>query len=225
MLTQFFTLLPSLYAENSQVLSFHNLIHVADDAINLNTPLSNISAFLGESYIGCFKKLLKSPNKPLTKIVNRLSELESEKRLKIKKNYIFSNCVIDNHAGLFTYDGNDYKIISLIKINNSIYLRSVRPDNVVLLKNLQVFVIEQIIKKYNENESNVITAEEIFILGHEMVNQREAFIYPLPSTEIGIFSGNGFTASHKLVAIKMIKNKCVLLNIEKELHVVTLLHF
>ncbi|XP_011883657.1 PREDICTED: uncharacterized protein LOC105570817 [Vollenhovia emeryi] len=89
LLTQFFRLLPSLYGESSQVLSMHNLIHVANDVINHNIPLSGISAFWGESYIGLFKKLVKSPNKPLTQIVNRLSELNSGNRLKIKKMYPF----------------------------------------------------------------------------------------------------------------------------------------
>lgn len=61
----------------------HNLIHVADDVINHNIPLSGISAFWGENYIGFFKNLVKSSNTPLTQIVNRLSELKSGNRLKI----------------------------------------------------------------------------------------------------------------------------------------------
>lgn len=58
-----------------------------------------------------------------------------------------------------------------------------------------------------------------------MANQSEAFGYPLSSIQIGIFSGNGFIASYKLLSIKMIKHKCVLLNIENKLHAITLLHF
>lgn len=45
LLTKFFKLLPSLYGESSQVLSMHNLIHIADDVINHNISLSGISAF------------------------------------------------------------------------------------------------------------------------------------------------------------------------------------
>lgn len=118
-----------------------------------------------------------------------------------------SNCVIDDGAGLFTYNGNDYKIISSIKMNNST-LRSVHPDNTVLLNNSQIFVIKQIMKKYNRNESDLITIEEIFVLGYEITNQSEAFCYPLSSIQIGVFSGNGFIASYKLLSIKMIKHKC-----------------
>lgn len=147
----------------------HNLIHLADDVVNLNTPLSNISAFWGESYIGVFKKLVKSPNKPLTQIINRLSELECSDRFKIKKHHTFSNCIINDCAGLFHYGGSDYKVISSIKINNTT-LKEVHPDNVVLLKNSKIFRIERILKKHDINEQ-CITTEKIFMLGREMKNQ------------------------------------------------------
>lgn len=162
LLTQFFTLLPSLYGEGCQVLSMHNLIHLADDVVNLNIPLSGISAFWGESYIGLFKKIVKSPKKPLTQIVNRLSERESGKQLKIQKSHFLSKCVIDDTAGLFNYCENDYKIISSIKINNYT-LKSVHPDNLVLLKNSKIFIIEKIMRKFDPNKI-VITKEEIFII-------------------------------------------------------------
>jgi len=83
LLRKFFYLLPSLYREQSQVLSMHYLIHLADDVINLKMSLSELSAFWGESYISIFKKLVKSsPNKLLVQIINRLSELESRKQFK-----------------------------------------------------------------------------------------------------------------------------------------------
>ncbi|CAD6240741.1 GSCOCG00008873001-RA-CDS, partial [Cotesia congregata] len=77
-LLKFFFLLPSLYGKNSQTLNMHNLIHLPDDVFNLNLSLSESSAFWGENYIGKMKKLIKSPYKPLTQILNRLSELEHE---------------------------------------------------------------------------------------------------------------------------------------------------
>lgn len=55
-----------------------HLIHLADDVKNFKMSLSELSAFWDENYISIFKKLIKSPNKPLIQIINRLSELESE---------------------------------------------------------------------------------------------------------------------------------------------------
>ena len=79
----FFTLLPSEWGEDSQVLNMHNLIHVADDVRHFQVPLSEVSAFWGENYISLFKHLVKSPYKPLTQIANRLDELESADQVKI----------------------------------------------------------------------------------------------------------------------------------------------
>ncbi|KYN18439.1 hypothetical protein ALC57_09247 [Trachymyrmex cornetzi] len=69
------------------------LIHLADDVKNSKVSLSELSSFWGESYISIFKKLVKSPNKPLVQIINRLSELESRQTHKIKEKRYFANCV------------------------------------------------------------------------------------------------------------------------------------
>lgn len=45
LLRKFFELLPSEYGDDSQVLSMHDLIHVADDVRHNRVSLSEISAF------------------------------------------------------------------------------------------------------------------------------------------------------------------------------------
>lgn len=57
-----------------------------------------------------------------------------------------------------------------------------------------------------------------------MINKREVFNYPLSSEQIGVFVGDGFMASHKLISIKMIQHKCILLHVKNEQYAVTLLH-
>jgi hypothetical protein len=131
--------------------------------------------------------------------------------------------VIDTTAGLFNYCEDDYKIISSIKMYNST-LKSVCPDNLVLLKNKKIFSIEKIMIKLNKYE-NVITEEQIFILGHEMINKREAFNYPFSSEQIGVFIVDGLKECHELISIKMIQHKCILLNVRNKQYAVTLLHF
>lgn len=85
LLRSFLALLPNFYGKDSQVLNMHNLIHLTDDVEIFHLPLSGMSAFWGESFIGRFKKLIKSSKKPLTQIVNRLSEIESSRKFRIKK--------------------------------------------------------------------------------------------------------------------------------------------
>lgn len=133
LLRKFFFLLPTLYGDQSQTLNQHNLIHVADDVQNLKMDLSCISAFWGENYIGMLKKYVKSPNKPLTQIVNRLSEIES-KIPKVCKATDFTNFVIKETTASFFYGGKYYYVINEIKLSNyTIRLNS--PDNIVQLDN------------------------------------------------------------------------------------------
>jgi len=117
-------LLPPLYGEQSQVLSMHYLIHLADDVINLKMSMSKLSAFWGESYISIFKKLVKSPNKPLAQIINRLSELESRKQFKIQEKRYLYNCVFQS-SNTYIYKEEEYIIIASINVN----LLCVYPDN------------------------------------------------------------------------------------------------
>lgn len=103
LLRKFFDLLPSLYGRNSQVLSWHNFIHVADDAKHFKIPLNDLSGFWGESYIGLFKKFIKSSNKPLTQIVNRLDEIESGERMIIKRKYLLNDWTISKNPEVIVY--------------------------------------------------------------------------------------------------------------------------
>ncbi|CAD6218234.1 GSCOCG00011425001-RA-CDS, partial [Cotesia congregata] len=63
---------PQLYDHFLLLFVACRILHY--DVINLNLPLSDCSAFWGENFIGKIKNLVKSPFKPLTQIVNRLSE-------------------------------------------------------------------------------------------------------------------------------------------------------
>lgn len=64
-----------LYGEQYISHNVHNLIHLADEVLNLG-PLDSFSAFQYENYMYEIKKSLKSCNMPLQQIINR----EHEKR-------------------------------------------------------------------------------------------------------------------------------------------------
>lgn len=64
-LRRFVELLPYLYGTYITVLNMHNLIHLADDAANMNCSLSRISAFLFENFFRKFKNLVRILNQPL----------------------------------------------------------------------------------------------------------------------------------------------------------------
>ena len=221
LLRHFFYLLPSLYGKQSQTLNMHNLIHIADDVLNLNLSLSDLSAFWGESYIGKMKKLIKSPYKPLTQILNRLSELEHEKEIKIKKIKTVQKCVIDDST-IFVYLENTYYSVSSVSLNQK-YLSSQRPDNIVLLKNNNVIIIDKIITKNNISQG-IPKISEIYILGRKMLNVGNLFDYPTASSDIGIFVGESLSESSEMHSAEFIKNKCILFYCNSKMCAMSLLH-
>ena len=63
-----------IYGKNHLVYNVHSLTHLAGDCM-IHGPLDSFSAFPFETYLGRLKKLIRSPNRPLAQIVNRISEL------------------------------------------------------------------------------------------------------------------------------------------------------
>jgi len=54
--------------------NIHGLTHLCDDYDKFG-PLDNCSAFPFENYMGCLKRMLRKPYKPLDKVVKRYSEI------------------------------------------------------------------------------------------------------------------------------------------------------
>lgn len=72
-----------LYGDNFLVYNIHLLIHIARDAKKFNC-FEDFSAFAFESYLGELKKLIRSPNKVLQQIKNRLIELEFSEEMELR---------------------------------------------------------------------------------------------------------------------------------------------
>jgi len=144
-------LLPLLYGDQygKQVLSY--LIHLVDDIINFKLLLNEFFAFWNESYINIFKKLVKSSNKLLVQIINRiineLFELESRKTFKIQEKRYLGNRVLQSSN---TYISNTYiykkeKYIVITSINVNFLLKCVHPDNVIQFNDNKILKIYAIL--------------------------------------------------------------------------------
>lgn len=73
-LIAFVELAKKYYGITSQVLNMHSLIYIADDVMNINCSISEITSFPFENYLGKIKKYVRSGNKPLVQVCNRLTE-------------------------------------------------------------------------------------------------------------------------------------------------------
>lgn len=208
LLRTFFCVLPPLYGTFSQVLNMHSLIHIADDVEHTRLPLCDTSAFWGENFIGAFKKLVKSPKKPLTQIVNRLSELETSERSRMTKNYDVSECVVHQEMELCTH--NDIKMINVtrVKIRRATFSSNC-PNNIVQLKNKKIFKIEKICLNYHRDPRKRQQLHDLFLYGCEEELRENLFDYPTASADLGIVIISSFQKSKKFVAAELIQNKCV----------------
>lgn len=75
LLRQFTESVPTLYEPEFMVYNVHNLIHLADDAMQ-NGPLDKFSAFKYENNMQLIKRTLRAKYKPFEQVINRISELD-----------------------------------------------------------------------------------------------------------------------------------------------------
>ena len=61
-----------LYGASFISYNIHSLLHLADDCVNHNCSLDDLSAFPYENMLGALKSLVRSPNNPVAQVVKRL---------------------------------------------------------------------------------------------------------------------------------------------------------
>lgn len=93
LLRKFFSLMPNMFGKDTQVINFHNIIHVVDDVNYVKANLSEFSAFPFENYLGQIKKLERSPKNPLVQVARRLHEMQSVTANTLYKKKTLSKCL------------------------------------------------------------------------------------------------------------------------------------
>ena len=88
--------MPKFYGSHIQSINFHNLIHVTDDVIHMGCSLTSISAFPFENYLMTLKKLVRTPNNPLSQVANRPREINLNNDIKIHRNILLTDYVKKN---------------------------------------------------------------------------------------------------------------------------------
>ena len=62
------------YVLVSQVLNVHNMVHIADDVKKFRCTLNDCTAFSFENELGLIRNFLRSDNKPLVQLCQRMIE-------------------------------------------------------------------------------------------------------------------------------------------------------
>lgn len=158
-----------LYGEESQVLNTHSLIHLADDAINMQCSLTEITAFPFENVLGKMKSLIRSGNRPLSQLCRRIHE-----------RYFTSDKKITLPSSLEILKKNEKQKKSSIYIKKLRYknfiITAKSPNNTVLLMNGKILQINSICTDLEENT--------IHISGIILKIIKEMFTYPSNSAPL-----------------------------------------
>lgn len=213
-LRDFFREMPKFYGKESQIMNFHNLIHLADDVRFLQAPLTAYSAFPFENCLGNIKKLIRTPRNPVAQIFRRLSEKESISQ-PMKKYDTISNRIL--HISIA-----DQVVRPAVKEYRKITIKAMTigtepPDHIVKLQNGRIFQITRIF--CDTNDLNNIKIE-----GFNMKIKGDAFEKPLPSSKVGVFKIGSIRGSKKTHSIQVIAEKCLMLKVETRTYALTLLH-
>ncbi|MBT0666738.1 U44-like protein, partial [Lissonota sp. PSUC_FEM 10030012] len=211
-LKTFCSLASELYGQQCQILNMHSLIHLADDAKNMNCTLSELTAFPFENTLGQIKKLVRSGNRPLAQVSRRLHErfyLKNEKAT-MPPEFIISKKRTQGH--------NELQQISKVK-NQNFVISTKPPNNVVLLKNGTILQVITIYKEQGE--------EEIKLQGRVLRIKRSIFLYPCDSSLFSMWQVQS-TQDIKTCLLNSVHKKVVLLDVGnipgKKLYCIPLIH-
>lgn len=89
-LKNFFCLLPTFYGKDSQVMNYHNLIHLTNDVSYMGASLASFSGFPFENSLAYIKKLVRTPVEPLAQVSRRFAELETGADVLARPHALFS---------------------------------------------------------------------------------------------------------------------------------------
>lgn len=217
-LRTFFVILPTYYGKDSQVMNFHNLIHLADDVRYMQSAVVRFSAFPFENCLGQIKKLVRTPVDPLSQVSQRFSELEGGTDLIARAHPLFS---IESKPESLSYshERNTLNFKEIRYKNFKITCR--KPNNMVLLNTGKVCLIDQIrlIEK-----SGRPTVENIEFAGRIYQVVDSAVTYPHQSTAIGVLRITSLYENQRIYCLAEIDVKCVHISIDDDEYAVALLH-
>ena len=190
----------------------HSLLHLADDAKNMNCPLTYLTAFPFENVLGKLKKMIRSGNRPLAQVCRRLHERFN---VDFKKPKLPPSINILKAGSV---DPNGLQLITKLKYKGLIISKK-SPNNGVLLSNGTILQIKNMYKRRDENI--------IKIQGNVLSIKRSIYAYPCDSSIFKMWRVKK-TQIIKVRSVKSIHRKMLILNINdantEKIYAVSLVH-
>ena len=143
-------------------------------------------------------------------------------KLKFKKKNTLCECNYGPVINFIEYNQKHYIKIGKVKLNG-VTLTCKHPDNIIQLKNDEIFVIDSILNI----QKNYVTQENInnlYIYGTVEKKRKEVFDFPTASADVGLIEIITWEEQKVLFKMTSVKRKCILLNMNDSKFVITLLH-
>lgn len=212
-----------IYGEHYLTSRVHNLIHLTEDVQNLGN-LTKFSAYPFESKLYEIKNMLRSGNKPLAQIANRLIEIQKahydvQKDVK-SENYPQLKYVTSNSYLNHVIKDNSMAIYKMLILEDVCF--GGREENCwMLTKNNRVVRVNAFCK----------LNEEVIFSGTEMKNCSDFFKTPIDSSKLNIYCvnistvhSNDLMSSETTFELSDIKCKLVRVSYSDHIVFIPLLH-
>lgn len=179
LLHTFITHCKEIYGLEYLVYNIHILSHLSDDVKRFG-PLDSFSAFPFENYLGQIKKFIKSPNKPLQQIYNRLVELNNSN--KVSSELKSAQFLYEHIQGPILKDnminGRYFQYKKIILTNYVLTNNSYSVANSFCITSQDVVIeIHNIIKCNNK----------CLLVGKEFLSKEQLYNYPFDSKSLHIY--------------------------------------
>ncbi len=193
LLEKFVKYMPIIYGNSSLIYNVHNLLHIADDALNFGN-LNNVNAFPFENYLGSAKRLIQAKSFPLEQVVKRLLERE---------NIVKDNCNQKCTPEVLKCGIKIKNFILKPFMGSNFVLSKFSRDSVFLSMQGNIYVLMNVLVENNE----------IYLCSKEFLTKSDLQEYPIVSSRLDIFKV--LASSLSSIPIKLnvneFKTKCVML--------------
>lgn len=191
-----------LYGEQFVVYNVHSLIHLSAECESQNSPLDDFSAFKFETFLATLKKLLKSFYRPCQQAACRISErLTFIQDVKLppppdQLNITLSMGYINEDEGALP--GQHFRKIDI----GNFVLQLNGKDNCFKTRAEDIVVLSDIVQNLDGT---------IYLVGNCFLQKSDFFEYPLPSSQLGIFSVANLGEETNVFEIHEVVAKCWLM--------------
>lgn len=192
--------------------NIHGLMHFCDD-YNEFGPLDHCSAFPFENYMGCLKKMLRKPHKPLEQIIKRYSEVCSLKSQMIYNNKHPILTGLHNRGPTLLNTGKQFTSMVL---KNMTLKTHVEGDSYFITREKTIVKIINIIQKQN--------VDDIILICKKFEKKHQLFVKPIASSELYIYVVEHLSNNFYEYNISDIKKKIVVLPVNNNWIALPVIH-